>query len=355
MNNTASTRRVMAGAFAGALMVLVLSTVLGWHVGPEVAGETDGPASAVRDAPPGTCLTWTRQDAGDARRVECDKPHLFEITGSVDLSADFPPGSPFPDAIRWEGIAADRCTEMSVQYLDGRFDPNGKLGVNLLRSGEKSWNSGERKVWCGMQDAGPSGLLYPTAGSAKTADPSNVHPQGMCLGISGKQVYDPVQCDRPHAYEVVGVVNLGARFPQEFPAEAKQDELLAAECPRTAAEFAGGQDVVSRKGLIVFWDTLKQESWLAGARRVECKVGARLPDKSGLAPVHGSVKGDVLVGKEQAPVLLSKLPPGAPAPAGSPGTEVKAEDTVVPTNANSEHPGGTPGGEAPATPTSTGG
>ncbi|MGO1055811.1 septum formation family protein [Crossiella sp. CA198] len=350
MNNTASTRRVMAGAFAGALLVLALSTALGWHVGPEVAGETDGPTNAVRDAPPGTCLTWTRPDAGDARRVKCDDPHLFEITGSVDLAADFPPGAPFPDSVRWEGIAADRCTEMSVQYLDGRFDPNGKLGVNLLRSGEKSWNSGERKVWCGMQDSAPSGLLYPTVGSAKTADPSNVHPQGMCLGISGKQVYDPVECGKPHAYEVVGVVNLGARFPQEFPAEPRQDELLAGECARTAADYAGGAEVVSRKGLIVFWDTLKQDSWLAGARRVECKVGAKLKDNSGLAPVFGSVKSEMRVGTEAAPVLLSKLPPGAPAPPGSPGTDVQ-RDAGVPTDANSEHPGGTPG---PTTTTSGG-
>lgn len=89
MNNTASTRRVMVGAFVGALIVLVASTTLGWHVGPDVAGEADGPTNAVRDAPPGTCLTWKRPDASDARQVKCEDPHLFELTGSVDISADF--------------------------------------------------------------------------------------------------------------------------------------------------------------------------------------------------------------------------------------------------------------------------
>jgi hypothetical protein len=42
--------------------------------------------------------------------------------------------------------------------------------------------------------------------------------------------------------------------------------------------------------LTISWDTLQEASWAAGSRLVNCKVGALLPDGSGLAPVTGSVR-----------------------------------------------------------------
>jgi hypothetical protein len=46
---------------------------------------------------------------------------------------------------------------------------------------------------------------------------------------------------------------------------------------------------------------------------VDCRLGAFLPDRSGFAPVTGSVKGPVQIGKQPAPVAPRNLGP-APAP-----------------------------------------
>ena len=61
--------------------------------------------------------------------------------------------------------------------------------------------------------------------------------------------------------------------------------------------------MVAEKRLIVFSETLRPESWDAGSRRVDCRLGAFLPDRSGFAPVTGSVRGEVLIGAEPAPPL----------------------------------------------------
>ncbi|MGH4023547.1 MAG: septum formation family protein, partial [Pseudonocardiaceae bacterium] len=86
--------------------------------------------------------------------------------------------------------------------------------------------------------------------------------------------------------------------------------VLDAECTRLGAEFAGGPAVVGEKKLTVFWETLRPESWQAGSTRVDCRLGAFLPDRSGFAPVTGSVKGPIQIGTEPAPRARS-----APGPA----------------------------------------
>src|SRR6185437_2505453 len=83
-----STRLYMVGAFVGAIVLLGLSAVAGWPISPGPADQD--PASVVASASPGTCLTWTRPDAANLAAVDCARPHLFEITGSADISAQFP-------------------------------------------------------------------------------------------------------------------------------------------------------------------------------------------------------------------------------------------------------------------------
>ncbi|MGH3780678.1 MAG: septum formation family protein, partial [Pseudonocardiaceae bacterium] len=79
------------------------------------------------------------------------------------------------------------------------------------------------------------------------------------------------------------------------------DRVLNTECTRLAKDFAGGPAVVGNKGLTLFWETLRMQSWRAGSTRVDCRLGAFLPDRSGFAPVTGSVKGPVQVSKQPAP------------------------------------------------------
>lgn len=310
---TLSTRRIAAGAVFGALLALLLAALLGgagegaglgW-LGQD--GDQDTPAPF--EAPAGSCLTWTRVDASDAKRAGCAQPHLFEVTGTVNLGREFGRGAAFPSEEAWRRLVADRCTPLSSRFLHGRFDPFGRFSVGAIKPSAASWRSGDRELRCGLQVVGRSGALYTTVGSAATQDQSDVHAPGTCLGVDGVGVGDPVDCAQPHAVEIVGVVDLGVAFPAGYPDEAAQDGLMSQECTRLAAEFAGGPEVVGEKGLIVFSETLRPESWEAGSRRVDCRLGTFLPDRSGFAPVTGSVRDEVQIGTEPAPPIETNQGP----------------------------------------------
>ncbi|MDQ3886728.1 MAG: septum formation family protein, partial [Actinomycetota bacterium] len=244
--------------------------------------------------------------------------HLFEVTGVMDLAPEFGPSAAFPGEETWRMLVAERCTPLSTQFLGGRFDPFGKFSVGAIKPSEGSWRRGDRELRCGLQVVGRSGALFPTTGSAATQDQSDVHETGTCLGLDGIGVGDPVDCAQPHAVEIVGVVDLGAAFPGGYPDEAAQDRLLSEQCNQLATGYTGGPQVVGEKGLIIFSETLRPESWEAGSRRVDCRLGAFLPDRSGFAPVTGSVRGEVQVGTEPAPPLQRTHGPARTTPAVPP-------------------------------------
>jgi Septum formation len=298
----------------GALAALVTVAVLPgkgplFTVGSGLAATTS--TQSLR-APAHTCLTWQKPDAADARAVSCSQPHLFEVTGTLDLD-DFGARSAFPDLARWQQLVTERCTQRTTEGLAGHFDPFGRFTMGAIKPSEAGWQRGDRTMRCGVQSAGRTGTLFATTGSVLQQDQSNVHPPGTCLGNDGKAVGDPVDCAGPHAVEMVGMVDLKGSFPQGYPEEAAQDRVLNPECTRLAKDFAGGPAVVANKGLTLFWETLRPESWQAGSTRVDCRLGAFLPDRSGFAPVTGSVKGPVQIGKQPAPVAPQNLGP-TPAP-----------------------------------------
>ncbi|MGH2952345.1 MAG: septum formation family protein, partial [Solirubrobacterales bacterium] len=310
------TGRITAGAVLGALVALA---AWGMQAGPSpllavAPGLVPTPSPQPLRAAPHTCLSWQKPDASDAQVVSCSQPHLFEVTGAVELT-DFDAQAPFPDAAGWQQLVTERCTERTSQVLADRFDPFGRFTAGAIKPSEAGWGSGDRTLRCGVQSTGRTGTLFPTTGSVLAQDQSDVHPPGTCLGNDGKAVGDPVDCVSAHAVEVVGVVDLKGAFPDGYPDEAAQDKLLNTECTRLAKDFAGGPEVVGKKGLTLFWETLRAESWQAGSARVDCRLGAFLPDRSGFAPVTGSVKGPVQVGKEAAPPAPRS--PG-PAPVAAP-------------------------------------
>ncbi|MGH3943238.1 MAG: septum formation family protein [Pseudonocardiaceae bacterium] len=315
-------RRIAAGTVLGALTALVAVAMSGWGISALLStSEGFGASSGTQPlrAPAHTCLTWQTQDASDARQVSCEQPHLFEVTAMVDLD-DLYADAPFPHPESWRPLMTERCLQRTTEALANRFDPFGRFTVGAIKPSEDSWQHGDRTLRCGVQTSGPSGALFPTIGTVVGQDQSDVHLPGTCLGIDGKAVGDPADCAGPHAIEVVGVVDLGGAFPDGYPDEAAQDGVLDVECTRLAAEFAGGPTVVAEKALTVFWETLRPESWQAGSKRVDCRLGAFLPDRSGFAPVTGSVKGPVQIGTEPAAPAPSN--PGLPSPITvSPGTE----------------------------------
>ncbi|MGH3993263.1 MAG: septum formation family protein, partial [Pseudonocardiaceae bacterium] len=176
-------RRIAAGAALGAFAALLAVTIPGgWDLGALLSASEDpaeaGGAQPLR-APVHTCLTWQQQDASDARQVDCAQPHLFEVTGTVDLE-DLGARAPFPDPASWQELVTGRCTERTNQALAGRFDPFGRFTVGAIKPSEHSWQRGDRTLRCGVQSSGPSGALFLTTGSVAQQNQSDVHLPGTC-------------------------------------------------------------------------------------------------------------------------------------------------------------------------------
>ncbi|GAA1252728.1 septum formation family protein [Prauserella halophila] len=290
------TRVLVAGVFAGAIAAMSLSWLLGWGFETEQE-RTEARAEAAAQArhqafssPPGTCLTWRAADAGDIRTVDCSEPHLFEVIGAVDISAEYPRGAQQPDAETWRTLTTQRCGQQAREYLDGPLDPEGKLNLGLLQPDDQQWDSGDRRLHCGLQRTAPGGSLQTLEKPAADIDQSDVWEKGTCLGIEDKSPSDPVDCTERHSYEMVAVVDLGEKF-EAFPSEQDQNTFLDKRCNKLAGDYSGDADL-RKQGLITAWDTLGKKSWQAGSTRVNCKVGALLEDDSGLASIRGSVSKD---------------------------------------------------------------
>ncbi len=313
-------RRLGVGVLAGALtmfLVALLDTVTGAQVPvlgsfaalPAPTGGREVVEVAPPPATPGTCLTWTRPDASDTTVVDCVRTHLFEQAGTVQLTDQ----QELPDDGRWRQLVRERCDRVVRDYLGGRFDPDGRYRVGALKPSPVKWAEGDRELRCGLQSASRSGALYPMTGTAREQDQSAVHEPGTCLGIDGRTIGDPVDCAGTHAVEAVGVVDLAEKFDDGYPAVDAQDEFLQTACTKIATSYAGGGDVLAAKKLTVYWDNLTEDSWTAGTRRVNCNLAALLPDRSGFAPVTGSVRGQVSVGDVPAPPAANTPYPGVPA------------------------------------------
>lgn len=373
-------RRLGAGVLAGALtmfVVALLDTVVGAQVPvlgsfaalPVPVGQEEVVAAPPPPATPGTCLTWSHADASDTRLVDCRQTHLFEQAGAVQLADQ----KELPDDSRWRQLVRERCEPVVREYLGGKFDPDGRYRVGALKPSPAKWAQGDRDLRCGLQSASRSGALYPMAGKAAEQDQAAVHDAGTCLAIDGRTIGDPVDCAGAHAVESVGVVDLATKFggPEKadtFPAVDAQDGFLQTACTKLATTYAGGDQVIGAKKLTVYWDNLTEESWKAGTRRVNCNLAALLPDRSGFAPVTGSVRGPVTVGETAAPPATNtpepgvpaEVPPVEPAPTPSPAPSAPPSAPAPPpvkdgpplddTPAPAPPGDGTPGAEPPGTP-----
>jgi hypothetical protein len=133
-------------------------------------------------------------------------------------------------------------------------------------------------------------------------------------------------------------------LPGDFPAPEKQDELLPAKCDTMAAEYSGGADLKAQN-LVVTWDNRVLESWTAGSKKVNCKIGAAVgADAAGLTPWNGSVRNP------NAPPLTTSNPPQTTAVS-------QAEATGAPlhsgTNSSAPSSSGQQSTSGTATPTTT--
>lgn len=311
------TKVAMMLAAAGAAIVLVITAVLNWDGLGGQRGNGGKPGTdQVFDAETGACLHFRYPDAADIRQVDCRQPHLFELTGRADLSKQFPPGVPFPAPEQWQAVKEGHCMEHARAFLHGKFDPHGRFSVGAFTPTPDRWTEGDRTLHCGLQQAAPSGRLLFWNGAAPALNQSDAYPVGRCLGISGTAVWDPTECQNPHAVEITGIVDLGEQFTAQAasgqaPSEDEQDSHLATKCAELTAQYTASPTKAQDSGLVVYWDTLVAPSWEAGSRLVNCKVSAQLPDGSGLAPIVGSVKETARVEPHAAPLQPGQ--PGVPA------------------------------------------
>lgn len=330
-------RRGVVGVLVGAVIMLVAATALAaTGSGPAVlglSGSSSGPAGAPASAQeeedegppplttqPGSCLTWSRDDAGDVREVDCAQSHLFESVGAVNAAQ--PPGAPFPADPAWQQLVTDQCTPQASTYLQGRLDPAGRYKAGALKPTQAAWDAGDRTVRCGLQAPGRTGALFSSTGRVTEADQAVVYDAGTCLGLAGKEVSDPTACSETHAAEVAGTVDLGTQFTGDFPSVDEQDNYLQPTCQRIAEQYVGSAQKLTDSKLTVYWTNLAEESWTAGTRRVSCNLGSLLSDSSGFAPLTGKAADGVTIGGEAPATTAPSLRPGAPA--SVPGTSTTA-------------------------------
>ncbi len=317
-------RRGVLGVAVGALLAAAVSILVLGYPGVSPSPSTTGPATTstasaaekvFAQAAPGNCLTWTTPTASDLALIDCAEAHRFEVAAEVDLArqpgGQFGAASALPGAVLLTQLRDSLCVPAVNNYLRGRFDPNGLFSVGLIDPGAAAWAAGQRTVRCGLQHVGRTGEQFPIRGRVAELDQSDVAPVGSCESISSGLPTDPVDCAQPHASEAISVVDLGQKFSPTFPAAREQDAYLDETCRAAAGLALGGPDALAGKGLTVFWNNLRAESWAAGSRRVNCSVGKQLPG-GGFAPMTGTARN--------APATPSAAPPPPPPAVPAPTT-----------------------------------
>ncbi|MEV6770961.1 septum formation family protein [Nocardia sp. NPDC051030] len=298
---------VAIGAVVAALITMFVSgfdsgRVEAHNPGVQPTGAVAG--TAFGTAKPGSCLNWTKPDASDLTKVDCSEKHLFEVTADVDLSKypgkEFGPGSRHPDSLRFMELRDDVCVSASENYLTGRLDPRGKFVVGVINPGKDGWKSGERTLRCGLQVKTSTGdASIPSTGSVRDVDQSKVYETGSCVGINRSLPSDPVDCTKPHTYEMISTVDLSTHFNGGPPNKDDQDQFMAQQCANDSTSYLGSPDAIRNKTLTVFFDYVDARSWLTGSRSLNCMIGKGADQ--GFSAITGSARGEILI-DGQAPV-----------------------------------------------------
>ncbi|HEX7165869.1 MAG TPA: septum formation family protein [Acidimicrobiales bacterium] len=237
----------------------------------------------VRDHPvyeAGDCVTWDASAGGGfeskSRAVPCDQPHFLEVTGSfVMKDMPYPKGEGWPKA-----FSSSTCYELAEAHLGALLDRYGAYDLTGLRPTREEWAQGRRTVACGLARVPLERALVtattPTAytGAVSAADRHRHLPRGSCLGFDamsgGIEAGVTVPCDKPHALEVTGHVDVSGRA-QEFPGDdlSAWEPLVGARCTELARSYAGA----FRAPVTSAFLPIEPESWKSGRRTVDCVIG----------------------------------------------------------------------------------
>ena len=263
----------------------------------------DVDAAAFTNAQVGDCLTWDIADDGTVSNfvvVGCEENHRAEVADRVDLE----------DVESWIGYFGEDasepgteslvqlrdwvCHDPVVEYLDGGFDPSGRLVVTPILPPSISWADGDRTMLCGIQATDPGGAPAEVVGRAADIDQANVVEPGECVALDDSGGLIPVDCAEPHLLEAVGLVDLNEQFPDGAPTVQAQNDFLDNVCVSAAQDYLGGEEALYQSTLLPFWMTIAPESFTAGTRSVNCWV---MKDNGvgGFSTLTGSATGDFLI------------------------------------------------------------
>jgi hypothetical protein len=180
-------------------------------------------------------------------------------------------------------------------------------------------------------------------------DQSSIWPAGTCLGIKdGQPTEVVVECASPHALEITGMDDLSTAFNQAAPSTEAQDAVVRDACTAVTSSYLS-PGTLAATGLVLRYRPIEATGWIAGSRRIACRIGSVKAD-GGWATLVGTAKTGLLIdGLPAAPAPDSVEPATAPVidsvPAESPDT------ATTPAAAQpAEPPQATPSTEAPTAP-----
>ena len=340
------------GAVTGALLASAINDPDSSRAGriaavvPQVDPRTlSGPAYA--GAAPGTCLTWSVDDADRVASfdtVDCGQPHRFEVAARIDLSEQpgFGSGTPLPDSAALAPVGTEQCLPLIASYAGREVDPEGRFTGLVVPPSQAGWDNGDHSVLCGIAASELDGRSALSTGLFAEADQHRRWEPGTCLGFTAEGLPGaPVPCSEDHSIEIVADIDVSWIFPEgPVPPEPRvQSELTAEACLEAGIAYLGDAEALRRSTLIsTLVHPISELSWRTGSRTVNCGL-MKSAEPGPFAVLRGSARQGVLIdGQTPVAPTTTELPPPGQQPAGETGATTGGEEGTV----SVPVPGGTP-------------
>lgn len=262
----------------------------------------------------GSCLNWNDKNPGQQistlEEVPCEDNHRFEVAGIIDLtmypSQRFGENADPLSAEQVESLRLGLCRPLVDSYLPQGLDPAGRFRVGLLHPDVGAWKRGERTLVCGIEATNTASPEF--TGKVGKQDQSITWANGACVYVNPERRYDvqTVDCRDPHMMEIVGTVDLSAKFGDRMPSKKEQNKYSERQCVALATSYMGGPEQLRDTTLTVLWSRVSLAGWNAGSRQVTCSLAKA--GKGGFATLEGPAKGPFTIDGKK-PRKPKKLPP----------------------------------------------
>lgn len=99
----------------------------------------------VPDLDPGDCLQEFGEDSFSVPKVDCDEPHMFEVTGFHELAGE---DDVYPTSIEMEDASRGPCEDAFAAHVGAASNQSNLLSLPLLYPTAQGWANGHREVIC---------------------------------------------------------------------------------------------------------------------------------------------------------------------------------------------------------------